>query len=236
VTQKTNAARLLDRMGIRYQLREYEVDPEDLAAESVAAKTGLPPFKAIIATPVEKQTKLDVGSGSRQNRQPPPRTEVRHASQQPQSRSRRHQPLGLRLQARGGCGSDRRSCNALSSADGIDCTGSLQTELCRKGGGRRTIGGCTEADLRAIEPNRLHPKPDFPGSRFRCGDLRGSRFIEQYFPSHRISSFRRATIDRRPLTQFFAPFRKNNIVTGAVPLFRHACRVPFWTTTSPFLR
>jgi len=33
VTQKTNAARLLDRMGIRYQLREYEVDPEDLAAE-----------------------------------------------------------------------------------------------------------------------------------------------------------------------------------------------------------
>ena len=41
MTQKTNAARLLDRMGIRYQLLEYEVDPEDLAAESVAAKIGL---------------------------------------------------------------------------------------------------------------------------------------------------------------------------------------------------
>ncbi len=40
---KTNAARLLDGMGIRYELREYEVDSEDLSAESVAAKIGLPP-------------------------------------------------------------------------------------------------------------------------------------------------------------------------------------------------
>jgi hypothetical protein len=43
MTQKTNAARLLDQMGIRYELREYEVDPLDLAAEAVAAKIGLPP-------------------------------------------------------------------------------------------------------------------------------------------------------------------------------------------------
>ncbi len=42
-TQKTNAARLLDQMGIHYELREYEVDPDDLAAETVAAKIGLPP-------------------------------------------------------------------------------------------------------------------------------------------------------------------------------------------------
>jgi len=34
----------------------------------------------------------------------------------------------------------------------------------------------------------------------------------------------------------FAPFRKNNIVTGVVPLFRQAWRVPFCTTTSPRLR
>jgi|HubBroStandDraft_6_1064221.scaffolds.fasta_scaffold77305_2 hypothetical protein len=34
----------------------------------------------------------------------------------------------------------------------------------------------------------------------------------------------------------FAPFRKNIIVTGAVPLFLHAWRVPFCTTTSPRLR
>jgi len=39
---KTNAARALDSLGISYELREYEVDPEDLAAESVAAKIGLP--------------------------------------------------------------------------------------------------------------------------------------------------------------------------------------------------
>jgi Cys-tRNA(Pro)/Cys-tRNA(Cys) deacylase len=39
---KTNAARILDAAGIRYELREYEVDPNDLAAESVAAKIHLP--------------------------------------------------------------------------------------------------------------------------------------------------------------------------------------------------
>jgi Cys-tRNA(Pro)/Cys-tRNA(Cys) deacylase len=52
VTQKTNAARLLDQIGIRYELRQYEVDPEDLAAEAVAIKIGLPPgqlFKTLVA-------------------------------------------------------------------------------------------------------------------------------------------------------------------------------------------
>jgi Cys-tRNA(Pro)/Cys-tRNA(Cys) deacylase len=51
---KTNAARLLDQMGIRYELREYEVNPDDLAAETVAAKIGLPPqqvFKTLVARP-----------------------------------------------------------------------------------------------------------------------------------------------------------------------------------------
>jgi len=39
-------------MGIHYELREYEVDPNDLAAETVAAKIGLPPeqvFKTLVA-------------------------------------------------------------------------------------------------------------------------------------------------------------------------------------------
>lgn len=40
---KTNALRVLDRLGIGYQVREYQVDPEDLSAETVAAKVGLPP-------------------------------------------------------------------------------------------------------------------------------------------------------------------------------------------------
>lgn len=39
---KTNAARILDRLGISYELRTYEVDPDDLSAETVAAKVGLP--------------------------------------------------------------------------------------------------------------------------------------------------------------------------------------------------
>jgi len=49
---KTNAARLLDSLGIQYEVREYEVDPDDLAAESVARKVGLPPeqvFKTLVA-------------------------------------------------------------------------------------------------------------------------------------------------------------------------------------------
>ena len=49
---KTNAARLLDSLGIAYEMREYEVDPDDLAAESVALKIGMPPdqvFKTLVA-------------------------------------------------------------------------------------------------------------------------------------------------------------------------------------------
>lgn len=52
MANKTNAARLLDQMGIRYVLREYAVDLDDLAAETVAAKIGLPPeqvFKTLVA-------------------------------------------------------------------------------------------------------------------------------------------------------------------------------------------
>ena len=52
MAQKTNAARLLDQLGIRYELREYEVDPYDLAAETVAAKIGMPAeqvFKTLVA-------------------------------------------------------------------------------------------------------------------------------------------------------------------------------------------
>jgi Cys-tRNA(Pro)/Cys-tRNA(Cys) deacylase len=49
---KTNASRLLDTLGIAHELREYEVDPDDLSAESVAAKVGMPAeqvFKTLVA-------------------------------------------------------------------------------------------------------------------------------------------------------------------------------------------
>ncbi|UBF23924.1 Cys-tRNA(Pro) deacylase [Kovacikia minuta CCNUW1] len=48
---KTNAVRVLDTLKIPYELREYEVDPTDLAAERVAQKIGLPPeqvFKTLV--------------------------------------------------------------------------------------------------------------------------------------------------------------------------------------------
>ncbi|MEM6424090.1 MAG: Cys-tRNA(Pro) deacylase, partial [Cyanobacteria bacterium P01_D01_bin.128] len=41
-----------DNLGIAYRLLDYAVDPEDLLAESVAAKIGLPPeqvFKTLVA-------------------------------------------------------------------------------------------------------------------------------------------------------------------------------------------
>ena len=49
---KTNAARILDRLKLAYDLLEYEVDPDDLAAESTAEKLGLPAeqvFKTLVA-------------------------------------------------------------------------------------------------------------------------------------------------------------------------------------------
>jgi Cys-tRNA(Pro)/Cys-tRNA(Cys) deacylase len=49
---KTNAARLLDSLAIPYELRAYEVDPDDLTAISVARKIGLPAeqvFKTLLA-------------------------------------------------------------------------------------------------------------------------------------------------------------------------------------------
>lgn len=52
MAHKTNAVRLLDQLKIPYELRDYEVDPDDLAAETVAAKIGLPPeqvFKTLVA-------------------------------------------------------------------------------------------------------------------------------------------------------------------------------------------
>jgi Cys-tRNA(Pro)/Cys-tRNA(Cys) deacylase len=39
---KTNACRILDQLGISYELREYDVDLDDLSAGRVAEKVGLP--------------------------------------------------------------------------------------------------------------------------------------------------------------------------------------------------
>jgi len=49
---KTNAARILDAAGVSYELREYAVDEEHLAATQVAEAIKLPPeqvFKTLVA-------------------------------------------------------------------------------------------------------------------------------------------------------------------------------------------
>jgi Cys-tRNA(Pro)/Cys-tRNA(Cys) deacylase len=49
---KTNAARLLEAAGVRFQIREYEVDEADLSAPRVAEKLGMPAeqvFKTLVA-------------------------------------------------------------------------------------------------------------------------------------------------------------------------------------------
>src|SRR6201998_3957373 len=51
---KNNGARFLENLGIPFELLEYEVDPEDLSAITVAKKIGMPPeqvFKTLL-TPV----------------------------------------------------------------------------------------------------------------------------------------------------------------------------------------
>lgn len=48
---KTNAVRILEKLGIPYELREYEVDENDLSGMNVAEKIGLPPsqvFKTLV--------------------------------------------------------------------------------------------------------------------------------------------------------------------------------------------
>jgi Cys-tRNA(Pro)/Cys-tRNA(Cys) deacylase len=50
---KTNGARYLESLGIQFELREYEVDPEDLSAITVAKKIGMPAeqvFKTLLTT------------------------------------------------------------------------------------------------------------------------------------------------------------------------------------------
>lgn len=50
---KTNGARFLESLGIPFELIEYEVDPEDLSAITVAKKIGMPPeqvFKTLLTT------------------------------------------------------------------------------------------------------------------------------------------------------------------------------------------
>lgn len=42
MADKTNAARILDRLKIKYELVEYTVDPENLAADHVAEELGEP--------------------------------------------------------------------------------------------------------------------------------------------------------------------------------------------------
>jgi Cys-tRNA(Pro)/Cys-tRNA(Cys) deacylase len=49
---KTNAARILDREGVHYELRTYTVDEDDLSAPHVAEAIGMPPeqvFKTLVA-------------------------------------------------------------------------------------------------------------------------------------------------------------------------------------------
>jgi len=48
---KTNAARVLVDLGVQFELRNYAVDPDDLSAETVAAKVGMPSgqvFKTLV--------------------------------------------------------------------------------------------------------------------------------------------------------------------------------------------
>lgn len=66
---KTNAARLLDRLGVAYELRNYEVGDDHLDAETVAERIGMPPeqvFKTLVARGDRNGVCLAVIPGSTQ--------------------------------------------------------------------------------------------------------------------------------------------------------------------------
>ena len=61
---KTNGARFLETLGIPFELLEYEVDPEDLSAITVAKKIGMPPeqvFKTLLTTGVPSEKSSSPG-------------------------------------------------------------------------------------------------------------------------------------------------------------------------------
>jgi Cys-tRNA(Pro)/Cys-tRNA(Cys) deacylase len=63
---KTNATRILDKLSIAYELREYAVDPDDLRAEKVAAAIGMPAeqvFKTLAVRGVQRGVFLAVVPG-----------------------------------------------------------------------------------------------------------------------------------------------------------------------------
>lgn len=64
---KTNAMRILERMGVPYETRAYEVDESDLSAPTVAKKVGLEPeqvFKTLVTRASEQAIYLAVVPGA----------------------------------------------------------------------------------------------------------------------------------------------------------------------------
>ncbi len=67
--KKTNAARILDHLGIPYELKEYPVDENDLGAENVAHKIGMPAgqvFKTLVVSGDKTGVLLAVIPGDRE--------------------------------------------------------------------------------------------------------------------------------------------------------------------------
>ncbi|MDQ0203839.1 Cys-tRNA(Pro) deacylase [Pectinatus haikarae] len=57
--KKTNAARILDRLHIAYEIKAYKVDPDDLSAVNVAAKVNMD-IKTIFKTLVARGDKTGI--------------------------------------------------------------------------------------------------------------------------------------------------------------------------------
>lgn len=57
--KKTNAARILDRLKIQYELKEYKIDPNDLSAIHVAKEVNMD-IKMVFKTLVARSDKNDI--------------------------------------------------------------------------------------------------------------------------------------------------------------------------------
>lgn len=64
---KTNAVRILESLGISFELRSYDVDPDDLSADTVARKVGMPidqVYKTLVCRGERQGAVFAVVSGS----------------------------------------------------------------------------------------------------------------------------------------------------------------------------
>ena len=179
---KTNAMRILDTLGIHYDIREYEVDPDDLSAEHVAGDIGLPP-EQVFKTLVAEATAM--GAAGRRSRQRRSGFEgIGPAIQQPHGGTGRAEGSaaahGLHPRGRNGFGRQARLSRVRQRRDSV----------VQRGGG---VGGSAGKQMLLAPDDYLRATGASVGPISRAG---GGRSAKEHRPPVRPS--RRTCLRGRP--------------------------------------